>query len=145
MSVLRTATAPIRRLPRLPRLLARPVVLALLWGRRHTLLLWARSLTAELRGRRRPDARRLRALLAALVTVTRDGRLTNAPELRRLSLGADDVLEVQADEHWARRDDAVAVLGGVDGVNLVRLTAGRPDGVPTAVPTPGGIVLEPAS
>lgn len=144
MSALRTATVPIRRLPRLPRLLARPVVLALLWGRRHTILLWARSLAGELRGRR-IEPRRLRSLVTALFRVSRDARLANAPELRRLRLGADDVLEVEADAHWAEAPVAAALLEAVDGINLVRLTAGRPDGAPSAVPTPGGIVLEPAS
>jgi hypothetical protein len=121
MSVIRTALVPIRRLPRLPRLLMRPLVLGLLWGRRHTVMLWVRSVRDELRRGGGLQPRRLRTLLSALVRVTTDGRLTNAAELRRLHLQGD-VLHADVDEHWARRGVLRATLGAVEGVNVVRLT-----------------------
>ena len=140
MLALRTATVPLRRLPRIPRLLARPVVLALLWGRRHTLALWARSVAGEVRRTGGTDVHRLGSLLRALLKVTRDARLANAPELRRLSL-RDDVIEVDADAHWDRRGVLTTVLGAVEGVNLVRFT----DAPASATPTPAGILLDAAS
>lgn len=69
--------------------------------------------------------------------ITRDGRLANAPELRRVAL-RDDVVEVDADAHWDRRALLTTVLGAIDGVNLVRFT----DAPASATPTPGGLILE---
>jgi hypothetical protein len=96
-------------------------MLALLWGRRHTALLWYRTLRAEL-GRGRPyDAHRARTLASALMRVTTDGRLANAPELRSLRLDGD-VIHADVDGHWARRGVLRATLGGVEGINVVRLS-----------------------
>lgn len=122
MTLLRPVLAPLRRFPRLPRLFARPLVLALLWGRRHTILLWWRTLRHELRREGKVDRRRLVTLATALARVTGDGRLSNAPELRRLTLDGD-VLRADVDDNWARRGVLRATLGAVEGVNVVRLGA----------------------
>ena len=118
-------------------MLVRPLLLGLLWGRRHTFALWARTLAGELRRSGGTDLARLRPLLTALLRITRDTRLANAPELRRLTMRGD-VIEVEADAHWDRRSVLSTVLGAVDGINLVRFA----DAPATATPTPAGIVLE---
>lgn len=105
----------------MPRLLTRPLVLALLWGRRHTALLWYRTLRAELSRGRPFDAHRARTLASALMRVTTDGRLANAPELRSLRLDGD-VVHADVDGHWARRGVLRATLGAVEGINVVRLS-----------------------
>jgi hypothetical protein len=108
---------------RLPLLLVRPFRRAawylLLWTQRHTLGLWWRSLRTEV-GKGRPiNTAGLRRLSSTLFHVTADPRLSNAPELRQLTL-TDDVVLAETDEHWAKRDLLVTVLTGVDHVNEVR-------------------------
>jgi hypothetical protein len=93
--------------------------LLLAWTQRHSLTLWWRSLRGELRQGRPIDRTRVRRLATALFRVSRDPRLSNAAELRQLSL-VDDVVVAHTDEHWSQRSLLTSVLTGVDNVNEVR-------------------------
>lgn len=91
----------------------------LLWTQRHTLALWFRSLSTELRRERPINVARVRRLAVTLFRVAADPRLSNAPELQHLTL-TDDVVTAHTDEHWAKRPLLITVLTGVDHVNEVR-------------------------
>ena len=111
------------RILRAPFALVRPIRRAawilLFWTQRHTVALWWRSLRTELQRGRPINTARLRRLSVALYHVAADPRLSNAPELRLLSI-TDDVVHAETDEHWAKRDLLITVLNGVDRVNEVR-------------------------
>lgn len=70
------------------------------WTQRHSLSLWWRSLRGELRRGRPIDRTRVRRLTVALAHVAVDPRLSNAAELKQLSV-VDDVVLAHTDEHWA--------------------------------------------
>jgi hypothetical protein len=93
-------------------------LLLLVWTHRHTLALWFRSLRGALVDWRAGRTVHLRTLLAALVRVTADARIGNAPELRSLAV-QDDVIVAAADEHWPRQRLLQDVVGGVRHVNAV--------------------------
>jgi hypothetical protein len=93
--------------------------LLLAWTQRHSLALWWRSMRGEMRHGRPIDRTRVRRLAVALFRVSRDPRLSNAAELKQLTL-ADDVVLAHTDEHWAQRSLLTTVLTGVDNVNEVR-------------------------
>lgn len=106
-----------------PLLLLRPIRriswYLLLWTQRHTLALWWHSMRSELQRERPINGARVRRLGMTLAKVTADPRLSNAAELKQLTL-TDDVVTANADEHWGKRPLLVAVLTGVDHVNEVR-------------------------
>jgi hypothetical protein len=93
--------------------------LLLAWTQRHSLALWWRSLRGELRHGRPIDRTRVRRLAVALFHVAADPRLSNAAELKQLSV-VDDVVLAHTDEHWANRPLLTSVLTGVENVNEVR-------------------------
>jgi hypothetical protein len=86
----------------LVRPISRPSALFLAWTHRYTLALWARSLQTETRnqlaGRSFAPKRWVR-LLRGLWRVTRDPRLANAPDLRRLTV-VDDRLTPEVPLGW---------------------------------------------
>jgi hypothetical protein len=93
--------------------------LLLAWTQRHSVALWWRSLQGELRRGRPIDRTRVRRLAVALFRVASDPRLSNAAELKQLSL-MDDVVVARTDEHWTGRPLLTTVLTGVPNVNEVR-------------------------
>ena len=97
----------------------RPAWWLLAWTQRHTLALWARSISAEVKGAEPTDLGRVRRLATALYKVSADSRLTNAAGLRSLTLVGDEVV-AETDPHWPQRDVLTGVLGGVEQVNGVR-------------------------
>ena len=115
MSMFRVLRAPFA----IVRPFRRAAWILLLWTQRHTVALWWRSLSAELRRGRPINTANLRRLSMALYHVAADPRLSNAPELRQLTI-TDDVVHAHTDEHWAKRDLLITVLNGVDRVNEVR-------------------------
>ncbi len=93
--------------------------LLLAWTQRHSLALWWRSLQGEWRKGRPIDRSRMRRLTLVLLRVAADSRISNASELKRLTL-VDDVVLAHTDEHWAARPVLTSVLTGIDHVNEVR-------------------------
>ena len=93
--------------------------LLLAWSHRHTLALWWRSLRAEIMGGRPIDLGRVRRLAVVLMRVTADPRISNASELKLLTL-IDDVVVAHADEHWTKRPILSSVLANVNHVNAVQ-------------------------
>ena len=108
-----------RRPLALLRPLRRSVWLLLAWSHRHSLALWWRSLRAELTGGRPIDLGRVRRLAVVLARVTADSRISNAPELKLLTL-VDDVVVAHSDEHWSKRPILSSVLANVSHVNVVQ-------------------------
>lgn len=88
------------------------------WSRRHTIALWARSWWSALRERRVRRPSDVKALAAALLRVSGDARLANAPEIRRVGV-VDDGIVADVDPSWHRRELLRTVLGGSSGVTNV--------------------------
>lgn len=103
--------------------LRRHAWLLVAWSQRHTVTLWSRSISAELKGRRPIDLGRVRRLVSALFKVSSDWRLTNSAGLTMLAL-VDDEVVADTDPHWPHREVLVSVLGGVEQINGVRFTSG---------------------
>lgn len=89
------------------------------WSQRHSIALWWRSMSAELKPGRAVDFGRVRRLATVLIKVTADSRISNAAELRKLTL-VDDVVLAHTDENWAKRSILSSTLAGVNHVSAVQ-------------------------
>ena len=89
------------------------------WSQRHSLALWWRSLRSELKPGRPVDLGRVRRLATVLVKVTADPRISNASELKQLTL-VDDVVLAHTDENWAKRPILSSTLSSVSHVSAVQ-------------------------
>jgi hypothetical protein len=89
------------------------------WSQRHSLALWWHSLRAELRPGRPVDVGRIGRLASVLARVTIDPRLSNAPELKQISID-DGVLLAHADEHWSKRPILTSTLANVSHIKSVQ-------------------------
>lgn len=89
------------------------------WSQRHSLALWWRSLRTELKPGRPIDFGRVRRLATVLMKVTADPRVSNASELKQLTL-VDDVVLAHTDENWAKRSILSSTLTTVNHVSAVQ-------------------------
>lgn len=89
------------------------------WSQRHSLALWWRSLRTELKPGRPIDFGRVRRLATVLMKVTADPRVSNASELKQLTL-VDDVVLAHTDENWAKRSILSSTLTSVNHVSAVQ-------------------------
>ena len=89
------------------------------WSQRHSLSLWWRSLRAEVKPGRPIDFGRVRRLATVLMKVTTDQRISNASELKQLTL-VDDVVIAYTDESWAKKSILISTLAKVSHVSAVQ-------------------------
>jgi len=100
--------------------LSRPLAVALVWSHRHTIGLWARSVSAEL-GRGGPiDVKRLSTLVQALWRVSTDARLRRLGEIRTIGFDDDAITDISTGTD-ARASALRATLLGVPGVVSVEV------------------------
>jgi hypothetical protein len=89
------------------------------WSQRHSLALWWRSMRTELKPGRPVDFGRVRRLATVLMKVTADARISNAAELKQLTL-VDGVVIAYTDENWAKRSVLSSTLANVSHVSAVQ-------------------------
>ncbi len=108
---------------RITRPFSRTALVVLAWTYRHTLGLWARSLTTELRRPEPFDQGRFRRLVSSLIRVSTDPLTANARELKRLRID-NDTVDVDVDEGWSRAQHLVMRLRERSDITDVRVPGG---------------------
>jgi hypothetical protein len=98
----------------------RTAILLWAWKRRHEILRWGRSIWTELRSPEPISPSRLKTLGTILWKVSQDSQLTNAAELRSVTL-VGDVVEVDVDPSWRHTPRLVSELQAIPGVAEVSL------------------------
>lgn len=107
----KTIAAFFRTLRKLVFPLGRTAIALLLWTNRHTVALWFRSLRDEIQTTGF-DADRLRQLVHALWTVSKDRRTANAEALKSISVRPDGY-SFEAHDDWSGRSTVEHLLAPI--------------------------------
>jgi hypothetical protein len=102
----------------------RTAIIAFVWSHRRTIMRWGRSFWNELRRPGRVDPQRLTLIGRVLWTITRDDRLAQARQLRRVRLDGTTLI-VDASPGWKGTARLVDELGEIRGITSITDPGGR--------------------
>jgi hypothetical protein len=111
----------------------RTAIIAFVWAHRRTILRWGRSFWNELRQPNRIEPSRLMLIGKVLWAITRDERLAQSRQLRRISLDGT-TLVVDTTPGWKGTARLVDELSEIPGITAITDTKGTTlaGSIPTA-------------
>lgn len=108
----------IRRITTLFNPFTRTAVLAFAWSHRRTITRWGRTLYTELRRPGKIDPKRLQQIGRVLWTITSDGDLARAKQLREVRLAGNELV-LDTTPGWKRTARLVDALDDIPGITRI--------------------------